>query len=100
MDDAAQGIALIDLVRSRFDVVLMNPPFGDAVPSTRELLATSYPEARLDLYACFVRSALDRVLPGGRIGVISSRLGLFLGSLEDWRSIVLLGGRGRLEYLG
>ena len=26
--DAAQGIALIDLVRTRFDVVLMNPPFG------------------------------------------------------------------------
>ena len=27
-DDAAQGVALIDLVRTRFDVVLMNPPFG------------------------------------------------------------------------
>ena len=97
--DAAQGVALIDLVRTRFDVVLMNPPFGDAVPSTREVLATSYPEARLDLYACFVRSALDHLLPTGRVGVISSRLGLFLGSLEDWRSIVLLGGRGKLEYL-
>ena len=31
--DAAQGIALIDLVRTRFDVVLMNPPFG-APPSS------------------------------------------------------------------
>lgn len=97
--DAAHGIALIDLLRTRFDVVLMNPPFGEAVPATREVLSTNYPEARLDLYACFVRSALDHLLPSGRVGVISSRLGLFLGSLEDWRSIVLLGGRGKLEYL-
>src|SRR6266566_3414862 len=28
--DAAQGVALIDLLRTRFDVVLMNPPFGAA----------------------------------------------------------------------
>jgi hypothetical protein len=28
VDDAAQGIALIDLVRTRFDIVLMNPSYG------------------------------------------------------------------------
>jgi hypothetical protein len=97
--DAAQGVALVDLVRTRFDVMLMNPPFGDTVPSTREVLEKSYPTARLDLYACFVRSALDRLLPGGRAGVISSRLGLFLGTLENWRSDVLLGRSGKLELL-
>jgi hypothetical protein len=97
--DAAQGVALVDLVRTRFDVILMNPPFGDAVPSTREALENSYPSARLDLYACFVCSALDRLLSGGRLGVISSRLGLFLGTLESWRSDVLLGGSGKLEFL-
>src|SRR5262249_41530894 len=31
--DAAQGIALIDLLKTRFDVVLMNPPFGEASKS-------------------------------------------------------------------
>ena len=29
-DDAAQGFAFIDLCRKRYDVVVMNPPFGDA----------------------------------------------------------------------
>ena len=28
-DDAAQGFAFIDLCRKRYDVVVMNPPFGD-----------------------------------------------------------------------
>ena len=29
-EDAVQGFAFIDLCRNRFDVVLMNPPFGAA----------------------------------------------------------------------
>ena len=28
-DDAAQGFAFIDLCRKRYDVVVMNPPFGE-----------------------------------------------------------------------
>ena len=36
-DDAAQGIALIELVRRRYDVVLMNPPFGAcSLPAKKE----------------------------------------------------------------
>ena len=27
-DDAAQGFAFVDLCRKRYDVMLMNPPFG------------------------------------------------------------------------
>ena len=29
-DDAVQGFAFIDICQKRFDVVLMNPPFGEA----------------------------------------------------------------------
>jgi hypothetical protein len=29
VDDAARGFAFIDLLRKRFDVILMNPPFGE-----------------------------------------------------------------------
>ena len=29
-EDATRGFAFIDLCRRRYDVVLMNPPFGDA----------------------------------------------------------------------
>ena len=38
-DDAARGFAFIDLCRKRYDVVLMNPPFGE--PSRLSCLAYS-----------------------------------------------------------
>jgi hypothetical protein len=99
VEDAAHGFAFVELMNSRFDVTLMNPPFGDAVPATRTSLEAGYPNARLDLYACFVQAALDRMEPDGLVGVITSRLGLFLGSLEKWRDSVLLGKTGALLAL-
>jgi hypothetical protein len=36
-EDAARGFAFIDLCRKRFDVVLMNPPFGEPIKATSAL---------------------------------------------------------------
>jgi len=52
--DAAQGVALIDLLRLRFDVVLMNPPFGDPTAAAKEVLKRSYEVGPNNLYAAFV----------------------------------------------
>jgi hypothetical protein len=38
-DDAAQGFAFIDLCRKRYDVVVMNPPFGGRI----RILCSSMP---------------------------------------------------------
>lgn len=46
--DAAQGIALIDLVRTRFDVVLMNPPFGAGSLGAKKDFDKSYPRTKND----------------------------------------------------
>jgi hypothetical protein len=40
--DTAQGIALIDLLRTRFDVVLMNPPFGAASLAAKTAFEKAY----------------------------------------------------------
>src|SRR5207245_1654562 len=52
--DAAQGMALIDLLRTRFDVVLMNPPFGAGSLAAENEFEKSYPRTKNDLYAAFV----------------------------------------------
>ena len=98
-DDAAHGFALVDVASKTFDAILMNPPFGDGTPRSREKLTRNFPDARLDLYACFVEFSLGRLSDKGRIGIISSRLGMFLGSLESWRDNCLLGGDGYLSIL-
>ena len=89
-DDAAQGIALIELVRRRFDVVLMNPPFGAcSLPSKKEF-EKSYPRTKNDLYAAFVERGLQILQPLGMLGAITSRTGFFLSSFQKWREEVLL----------
>src|SRR5690606_40193142 len=50
--EALQGLRLIDVCRERFDVVVMNPPFGLANRSHFEQLKKAYPDAYVDLYAC------------------------------------------------
>ena len=97
-DDAARGFAFIDLCRKRYDVVLMNPPFGLLSPLALEYTKGAYPEASNDCFAAFVNRALTLLESEGLVGVISSRLGFFLDGLEDWRKR-LYGQEGLLQIV-
>ena len=79
--DTAQGVALIDLVRTRFDVVLMNPPFGEPTAEAQRYIATEFPEGRNDLYAAFVLRFSGMLTDHGRLwrhhlAIIFRRTGL------------------------
>ena len=88
--DAAQGIALIDIVRTRFDVVLMNPPFGAGSLAAKKDFEKSYPRTKNDVYAAFVERGIQLLHPGGLLGAITSRTGFFLSTFQKWREEVLL----------
>lgn len=89
-EDAAQGIAFIDLIRQRYDVVVMNPPFGAASLAAKREFEAAYPRTKNDLYAAFVERGIELLLPGGYLGAITSRTGFFLSSFQRWREEVLL----------
>lgn len=89
-DDAAQGIALIELVRRRFDVVLMNPPFGACSLPAKKAFEQSYPRTKNDLYAAFVERGIQLLQSRGMVGAITSRTGFFLSSFQKWREEILL----------
>ncbi len=88
--DAVQGVALIDLVRTRFDVVLMNPPFGAASLAAKNEFEKAYPRTKNDIYAAFVERGIQLLHPGGLLGAITSRTGFFLSSFQKWREEILL----------
>jgi hypothetical protein len=90
-DDAAQGFAFIDLCRKRYDVAVMNPPFGEASRPSKDYIANRYPKTKNDLYAAFVERGLGNLVRGGRVGAITSRSGFFLSSFQKWREEVILG---------
>jgi len=88
-EDAARGFAFIDLCRKRFDVVLMNPPFGDAAVKTRAYLKTFYSEGSHDICAAFVLGFAARLAPKGKLGAITTRLALFIQTFAAWRQLLL-----------
>ena len=89
-EDAEQGFAFIDLCRQKFDVVLMNPPFGDASIPSKPYIDETYGDTKGDVYKAFIECFQDRLLPGGFLGIISSRTGFFLSGSSDWRERIVL----------
>ncbi|GJL66482.1 MAG: hypothetical protein NPIRA05_14530 [Nitrospirales bacterium] len=88
--DALEGLRLIDLARERFDVVVMNPPFGALSLGVKKELTKAYPRSKNDLLAIFVERGLELLHPGGRLGAITSRTCFFLSSYKKWRKFILL----------
>jgi Eco57I restriction-modification methylase len=89
-DDAEHGFAFIDICRKKFDVVLMNPPFGDASIPSKKYVDGTYGDTKGDVYKAFVECFQDRLVPAGFLGIISSRAGFFLSFSSDWRERVVL----------
>lgn len=89
-DDAAHGVAFLDALMQRYDVVLMNPPFGAASVPSKKYIDETYPRTKNDLYAAFVERGLELLSSGGYLGAITSRTGFFLSSYQKWREEILL----------
>jgi hypothetical protein len=83
-EDAVRGFAFVDLCHKRYDVVLMNPPFGK--PSTRslKLLKKAYPDNWKDVYAAFFERAL-LLAPFGMSAAITSSQFLYTKQMRQLR---------------
>jgi hypothetical protein len=89
-DDAEQGIAFVEMMGRKFDVVLMNPPFGAGSLIAKKEFESSYPRTKNDLYAAFVERGVELLFPHGMLGALTSRTGFFLSSFQRWREEILL----------
>jgi len=88
-EDAAHGFAFVDICQRRFDVVLMNPPFGEMPDRLLAYLAEKYPRTKYDLAPAFVERTLSWTRRGGRVGWISPRTWFALSLLEAFRQDLL-----------
>lgn len=88
-EDTVRGLGIIDLCRQRYDVILMNPPFGDSAKGACDYQKKSYPNSHQDIFQCFVERAIDLLNPGSLLGVLSARTGFFMGDSESWRTEVV-----------
>ncbi|RQS53465.1 BREX-1 system adenine-specific DNA-methyltransferase PglX [Burkholderia sp. Bp8986] len=98
-DDASHGLGMLETVQEKYDVILMNPPFGDPPKGAKEYIFSHYGSAKTELYAAFIDRAVE-LAPDGLVGCLSSRSGYFLTSLERWRQDTLLAeGSGAIVFL-
>jgi hypothetical protein len=88
-EDATQGIGLLGIAEKKFDVVLMNPPFGAITASAKPMLWKGYARSKDDVYGAFVERGLELTSHGGMVGAITSRTGFFLSGFKNWREHVL-----------
>jgi Eco57I restriction-modification methylase len=93
--EASDAIRFVEAMRRRYDVVLMNPPFGEPVAGTKPYLRSAYPWAPsgVDLFAVFVGRGLELCKADGYVGAITSRVGMFKSTFKNWRQEVLLSHR-------
>lgn len=70
--EAEDAIRFVEAMRLRYDVVLMNPPYGLATPEAEQYLRIAYSDSWTDLYAAFLERSVDLLRPHGYMAAITS----------------------------
>ena len=78
--DAARSLGLLSLLMKKYDVVLMNPPYGDVTPKAKAYLKEHYPKTHNDVYSAFIEQAVDLTEEGGYIGMLTNLTFMYLSS--------------------
>ena len=88
-NDAVRGFAFIDICRKKFDVALMNPPFGELTISAIPYIQENFLEGKNDAYAAIIIRASHLLTDQGRIGTITSRAFTVGRDLRGFRKVLL-----------
>ncbi len=89
-EDSMQGFRFVDLMRKRYDVVLMNPPFGLPPNHVYSYIVNRYPSSYQDLAITFM-SLLERFCSrDGMLGAITTRAYMLSSDAEMFRRDIVL----------
>jgi hypothetical protein len=89
-EDAARGFAFVDLCLKHYDVVLMNPPYGEGTALVKVFLDRDYARTRGNVYAAFIELARDRLHLGGMCGALTERMWAFQPTFRAFREDIIL----------
>lgn len=94
-EDTTRGFAFIELCRKRYDVIVMNPPFGAGSISTENYYKSNYPDWGKNILCCFFSRMAEIAQINGNISAIFDRTVSVKSSYEKFRRNLLL---GKIEY--
>lgn len=94
--ETEKSVALLDIFLHKYDVVVMNPPFGTTTASSKVFLRKNYKAFCNNLLCAFVERAIVDLAPNGIMGAVLDRTFLLKVSFEKFRREILL-KRGDLK---
>ncbi|QOW09784.1 BREX-1 system adenine-specific DNA-methyltransferase PglX [Kaistella flava (ex Peng et al. 2021)] len=89
-EDTARGFAFIELCRKRYDVIVMNPPFGAASKNSKKYIEDNYSLSKADLASVFIDRMLLMLSNDANLGSITTRTIFFLSTYSAWRRKYIL----------
>ena len=89
-EDTARGLKLVQLLTRRYDVAVMNPPYGAFVARVRDFVKAAYPLTSNNIYATFIDRACQLTEPDGYVGALVPSTFMQLKSFEELRTEILL----------
>jgi hypothetical protein len=98
-EDAIRGFAFVDICHRRFDVILMNPPFGEATPALKVLCNRNWPSWNSNILCAFFLHMLDKLESSGLVGAIFDRTVSVKTTYEDFRKSSLCAEGRLLAYV-
>jgi hypothetical protein len=84
-DDTARGFAFIELCRKKYDVILMNPPFGASSVNSEDYLDRNYPFWAKNILSAFFERTLELLNNEGLVAAIFDRTVAIKSSYEKFR---------------
>jgi hypothetical protein len=89
-EDTARGLKLLQILSRRYDVVVMNPPYGAFVPKVKDFVKAAFPLTANDIYAAFIDRATQLTELEGYVGALVSATFVNLTTFEKLRTEILL----------
>lgn len=80
------------LLWNKFDAIVANPPYMGSKyfnPTLKSFVTELFPDAKADVFACFIDLAFRRAKSNGLIGLVTMHSWMFLSSFEDFRKSLL-----------
>ncbi len=89
-EDTARGLKLLQMLSRRYDVAVMNPPYGSFVPKVKEFVKAAYHLTSNDIYAAFIDRGTQLTEPEGYVGALVSATFVNHKTFEKLRTEILL----------
>jgi hypothetical protein len=87
--DAGRSVGLLSLLMQKYDVILMNPPYGDVSQKAKKYLNEYYPKTHNDVYSAFIDQVIDLLEDGGYVGMLTNLTFMYLSSHRWLRENIL-----------